>query len=79
VMIDNTHVVVLRGTGREMIQCPRWRRSRIASGFASWRMSAATLTARRAWRGRYQLSSWLRTVRRLLGPIHGDSGVVCFA
>jgi transposase len=58
IMIDNTHVVVLRGTGREMVPVPEMAALPIASGSASSRTSAAMRIARRAWRGR---SSSLKT------------------
>ena len=46
VMIDNTHVVVLRGTGREMIPVPEMEAFGERFGFTLLRMSAATPTAR---------------------------------
>ena len=50
VMID-THVVVLRGTGRQMVPVPEMA-AFADSAFTSWPMRSATLTARRASNGR---------------------------
>jgi hypothetical protein len=46
VEIDNTHVVVLRGTGRAMVPVPRWRLLPSVSASASRLMSWATPTVR---------------------------------
>jgi hypothetical protein len=48
VMIDNTHVVVLRGTGSDMIPVPERRPLPNGSAFALWPMNAAMPIARRA-------------------------------
>src|SRR5450432_4931130 len=53
VMIDNTHVVVLRGTGREMIPVPEMKRSPSASDSVLSHMSAATPTVRHAWNAHF--------------------------
>ena len=52
VMIDNTHVVVLRGTGGRWFRCRRWRPLPNVSASASRLMSWATPTVRRASSGR---------------------------
>jgi len=56
VMIDNTHVVVLRGTGREMVPVPEMEAFGIVSVSASWHMRLATPIVRRAWNGRFHSS-----------------------
>ena len=78
VMIDNTHVVVLRGSGREMVPVPEMAAfgERLGFQFVAHAIGNANRSARVT---PFQLSSWLCTVSRLLGPIHGRSDVVCFA
>ena len=49
VMIDNTHVVVLRGTGREMIPVPEMEAFADRFGFRFVAHEAATPTVRRGW------------------------------
>jgi hypothetical protein len=51
VMIDNTHVVVLRGSGREMVPVPEMAALRNASAFSSWRTRLGTPTVPRESRG----------------------------
>jgi transposase len=48
VMIDNTHVVVLRGTGRDMVPVPEMAAFAERFAFVSLRMNWAMPTARRA-------------------------------
>ena len=48
VMIDNTHMVVLRGSGREMVPVPRWPPWESVSVFSSWRTQLGMRTVRRA-------------------------------
>jgi hypothetical protein len=51
-MIDNTHVVVLRGTGREMIPVPEMEAFAERFGFRFVAHQIAMPTVRRAWNGR---------------------------
>ena len=52
--IDNTHVVVLRGTGREMVPGARDGGVRRPSlGSALWRTNGATPIVRRVWNARF--------------------------
>ena len=48
VMIDNTHVVVLRGSGREMVPCRRWPPLASGSASSSERTRSVMRTARGA-------------------------------
>jgi hypothetical protein len=76
-MIDNKHVVVLRGSGRDMVPVPEMAALERDSAFSSWRTRLAMRTVRRAWRDRSALSrgtSWLGapSVERLhLKPLAG--------
>jgi len=49
VMIDNTHVVVLRGTGREIIPVPEMEAFAERFDSLSWRTRSAMPIVRRAW------------------------------
>src|ERR1039458_7220945 len=51
VMIDNTHVVVLRATGREMIPVPEMEAFAERFGFRFVAHQIAMPTVRRAWNG----------------------------
>jgi hypothetical protein len=62
VMIDNTHVVVLRGTGRDMVPVPEMAGFAERSVFTSWLTKSVMPIAQRGLRGLFQLSSWLCTV-----------------
>jgi len=71
VMIDNTHVVVLRGTGSEMIPVPEMETFAERFGSVSWRTSAAMPTARHVWNDRSHLSKTISSpgVRSATGAI----------
>ena len=57
-MIDNTHVVVLRGTAdARWCPLPRWRPLPNVMGFVSRHTKRAIPTARREWRGPFTSSS----------------------
>jgi hypothetical protein len=56
-MIDNTHVVVLRGSGASMSRCPRCKRSANAMASPSAPTKSATRTGRPTSRGRSTSSS----------------------
>src|SRR5437773_2371690 len=52
IMIDNTHVVVLRGAGGEMVPVLSWRCLPSVSVFSSWRNAIGNAnTVGRAWNG----------------------------
>jgi len=60
-MIDNTHVVVLRGSGRDMVPVPEMAPLESASASSSWHMRLGVRTVRGGWRDRSALSretSW---------------------
>jgi len=80
-MIDNTHVVVLRGTGREMVPVPEWRfRDRFGFQFAAHEIGDSNAPA--GWSGPSTLLSTIFLVGRTfadwddLNPrrVHGATG-----